>query len=105
MCNSDVQNKWTRDPKGSIKLYEQLLREQHDLRIWIVSGVFSGTVPTLGTKRWFEEIKKSVNIPATRLWEPWYYNHTVNAGDIEEMRGMSLITVRSAGYNLWNDQP
>lgn len=59
--------------------------------------MMSGQVPVTGTKKWFEEMKRTMNLATTRMWEPWYYNHTINAGDIEEIRGMSLITVRSAG--------
>lgn len=53
-------------------------------------------MPITGTKRWFEELKRTMGTPITRMWEPWWYK-TVNAGNIEEIRGMSLITVRSGG--------
>jgi len=35
-------------------------------------------------------------MPTTRMWEPWFFR-TINGGNIEEIRGMSLITVRSGG--------
>ena len=58
-CNSDIARKIVRDPYGSLKIYETLLREEHNLRIvfllliqWIVSGVLSAQVPVIGTKKW-----------------------------------------------------
>jgi len=32
-----------------------------------------------------------------RLWEPWFYNSTINAGDVEELDKITLVTVRSGG--------
>jgi hypothetical protein len=43
----------------------------------------SGAVPVTGTKKWFEELKRTMGLATTRMWEPWWYNHTINAGDIE----------------------
>jgi hypothetical protein len=63
-----------------------------------VSGTQSALVPTLGTKRWIDEIKMSLGLPNTRLWEPWFYQN-INAGDTEELPGLTFITVRSAGYD------
>lgn len=37
LCNLDVMEKFVRDHDGSLKVYEKLLREQHDLRIVIVT--------------------------------------------------------------------
>jgi len=39
-------------------------------------------VPVLGTKRWFEEFKRTTGMPITRMWEPWFYR-TINGGNIE----------------------
>ena len=32
-CNSDLQNKWVRDPEGAVKTYEKLLKSENNLRI------------------------------------------------------------------------
>jgi hypothetical protein len=53
-------------------------------------------VPTLGTKKWVDEVKMNLGLPHVRLWEPWFYE-TVNAGEIESIPGLSFITIRSAG--------
>ena len=57
-----------------------------------------GNIPTYGTKIWFDQLKNDLNLQTTRLWEPWFYDGDINAGDIETVTGMSLITIRSAGY-------
>ena len=59
--------------------------------------MLSGAVPITGTKKWFENLKQTMKLPLTRMWEPWWYKNTVNAGDIEEIRAMSFITVRAGG--------
>jgi hypothetical protein len=35
--------------------------------------------------------------PTTRIWDSWKFEGNINAGEIEEFRGMTLITVRAAG--------
>ena len=42
--------------------------------------------------------------PSVRLWEPWFYQG-INAGEIEEIPGMSLVTIRAAGFYMFEDQP
>ncbi len=71
---------------------------------WIVSGTQSAVVPTFGTKRWVDEVKMNLRLPTLRFWEPWFYN-TINAGEIETIPGLTLITVRAAGYYVFDDQP
>lgn len=46
----------------------------------------------------------NMRLPNTRLWEPWFYQN-INAGEIETIPGLSLITLRSAGYYMFDDQP
>jgi len=57
----------------------------------------SAKVPTYGTKRWIDDLKASIGQPSIRLWEPWFYEK-INAGEVESMPGMTLVTIRSAGY-------
>lgn len=33
LCNLDITEKFVRDHDGALKIYEKLLREEHDLRI------------------------------------------------------------------------
>ena len=42
--------------------------------------------------------------PTIRFWEPWFYKD-INAGEIESMPGLTLITVRAAGAYIFDDQP
>lgn len=52
LCNFTLAQKYQRDPDGSLYTYETLLREEHNLKIWIVSGTQSAYIPTFSTKRW-----------------------------------------------------
>jgi hypothetical protein len=51
----------------------------------------------LGTRIWVESLKNILQRPATRVWDAWKFNGEINAGLIEEFRGLSFISVRSAG--------
>jgi hypothetical protein len=46
----------------------------------------------------------NLRLPTIRLWESWFYGDT-NAGEVESMPGLTLITVRSAGFFMFDDQP
>lgn len=87
-----------RDPIGSYHIYTQLLREERDLRIWIVSGTLSASVPTLGTRKWVENLKLELNRANVRVWDAWRYDNQINAGSVEEFRGLTFLSVRAAGY-------
>lgn len=45
-----------------------------------------------------------LKLPSLRLWEPWFYKE-INAGEVESIPGLDLITVRSAGIYMFEDQP
>jgi len=64
---------------------------------WIVSGTLSAEVPTVGTKRWVESLKQSLQRNTVRIWDAWKFDGDINAGEIEEIRGMTFLTVRAAG--------
>jgi len=46
----------------------------------------------------------NLKLPFIRSWEPWFYKD-VNAGEVEETNGMSLVTLRNAGFYMFEDQP
>jgi len=71
---------------------------------WIVSGTQSAYIPTWGTKKWVEEVKMDLHLPFTREWSPWFYQN-INAGEVEEIPGLTLVTLRSAGFYMFEDQP
>lgn len=75
LCDLDLMGRFKRDPIGSYHIYTQLLREERDLRIWIVSGTLSASVPTLGTRKWVENLKLELNRANTRVWDAWRYNN------------------------------
>lgn len=54
-------------------------------------------MPTVGTRRWVENLKVALNRPTVRVWDAWKYNGEVNAGSYEEIRGLTFISVRAAG--------
>ena len=70
-----------------------------------MSGTQSAYIPTYSTKRWFDEIKMNMKYPSTRMWEPWFYQKKINGGEIEEIPGMTLLTIRAAGFYMFEDQP
>ena len=61
--------------------------------------MLNGFVPTAGTKEWIELLRHELDLQTIRLYEPWFYNGTINGGDVEELEKITLITVRSAGYS------
>lgn len=46
----------------------------------------------------------NLKLPTIRLWEPWFYGD-INAGEVESIPGLTLITIRSAGFYMFDDQP
>jgi hypothetical protein len=63
----------------------------------IYSGVFDASVPVTGTMRWIEDLRDSAGLATTRPWTSWLLRD-INGGDVWEMRGLTVATVRSAGY-------
>lgn len=55
-------------------------------------------MPTIGTRKWVEDLKLYLNRPTTRVWDAWKYDNQINAGSIEEFFGLTFLSVRAAGY-------
>jgi hypothetical protein len=51
----------------------------------------------LGTRKWVENLKLALNRPTFRVWDAWRYNNQINAGSVEEFRGLTFLSVRAAG--------
>jgi hypothetical protein len=45
-----------------------------------------------------EELKYTLSRPTYRVWDAWKFDKSINAGSIEEFRGLTFLTVRAAGY-------
>ena len=69
-----------------------------------MSGTQSAIVPTRGTKKWFDHLRRVTRRPTTKLWSSWFYK-SVNAGEVESFPGITLVTMRAAGYFAFEDQP
>ena len=65
---------------------------------WIITGTLSAAVPITGTRKWIEKLKEDLGAPTLRPWETWKYDNDINAGEVEEIRGITFASVRSAGY-------
>lgn len=50
-------------------------------------------------------MKITLGRPTLRVWDAWQYDKDVNAGEIEEFRGLTFLTVRAAGAKIYRDQP
>ena len=57
------------------------------------------------TKGWIQRLKYDLGLQTLRIHEPWMYNKTINGGSVEELKGLTYVSVRSAGFNIFNDQP
>lgn len=54
-------------------------------------------MPSLGTRKWIENLKLELNRQTYRIWDAWQYDGDIDAGSVEEFRGLTFLTVRAAG--------
>ena len=68
------------------------------------------TVPTLGTKNWINYWKTLYQIPVRKNWREWWVpgKHKFEdqvGGFIWELQGLTMVTVKAAGFKASSDQP
>lgn len=75
-------------------------------KIMVYSGDTDGIVPTLGSIRWIQQLRKDMHLSVLSPWRQWYYTPADGAptspsqvaGYIEVSQGISLVTVKGVGH-------
>ena len=79
-------------------------------RQWVYSGDLDSTVPITGTKEWVQRLKDELNMPVRKVWREWWV-HGQHSGEdqvggfVWELRDLTLVTVKGAGFRTGLDQP
>jgi hypothetical protein len=58
--------------------------------------VLDSTNPVTGTMKWIEELRQEEGLATLKPWNAWQMGD-VNGGDVWVLRGLTVVTVRSAG--------
>lgn len=74
------------------------------------SGDVDSFVPIIGTKRWIEDLRHSLEMPVKRIWREWWVpgrhkGEDQVGGFIWELRDITFVTVKNAGFRAAWDQP
>ena len=78
--------------EASIWIYTILQRYGYHLMHY--SGDTDGVVPTLGTRRWIEEL----GWPVTQEWQPWYTDSQVSGYTVQYANNFWFTTVHGVGH-------
>lgn len=67
-------------------------------------------MPIIGTKRWVDDLRHTLDMPVKRIWREWWVpgRHSGEdqvGGFIWELRDLTLVTVKAAGFRAAWDQP
>lgn len=68
------------------------------------------TVPVTGTKKWVNQYKTVYEVPIRKNWREWWIEGTHPGEDqvggfIWELEGLTVVTVKAAGFKAGSDQP
>ncbi|CAA3013625.1 serine carboxypeptidase-like 31 [Olea europaea subsp. europaea] len=91
ICNMTIYHRWKGRRASVLPIYKKLIGA--GLRIWVYSGDTDGRVPFMSTIYSL----KSLGLPITRAWRPWYHHKQVG-GWLQEYEGLIFATFRGAGH-------
>ena len=77
---------------------------------WVYTGDLDSYVPIIGTLRWLERLRHSQDMPVRRIWREWWVpglhkGEDQVGGFIWELRDITLVTVKGAGFRAAYDKP
>ncbi len=89
---------------------EQTQNRNSYLIQWVFSGDVDSYVPIIGTKRWIEDLRHTLDMPVKRIWREWWVpgrhkGEDQVGGFIWELRDITFVTVKNAGFRAAYDQP
>jgi len=77
-------------------VYQYLLANAHQLKIFIFSGDNDSICATLGTQHWLYNL----GLPVTSPWKAWTARSGQVGGYLVKFKGISLLTVHGAGHEV-----
>jgi hypothetical protein len=76
-------------------------------RVWVYSGDVDANVPITGTLKWLHELREEYHVKINRPWREWWVHgrhpHEDQVGGmIWELQNLTFVSVRGAGYIIYN---
>ena len=84
----------------SFSFYSETLLKYPNLNVWVFSGTDDAVLSTLGTMRWINKLKFTVDIK----WRQWKVNEQVSGYVQKYKEGLVIITIKGAGHMVPQDQ-
>lgn len=77
---------------------------------WVFSGDLDSFIPIEGTKKWIAELRHELEMPVKRIWREWWVpgihkGEDQVGGFIWELRDLTFVSVKAAGFRSGADQP
>ena len=92
---------YTPNPDASYWIYPHMIQKKY--RILVYSGDSDGSVPTIGTIRWIEQLQVDLNLTLIKPHRPWIApgdqpDGPQVAGYFRKYDGLRFATVKGVGH-------